>query len=414
MAASGDEDRGVHIRVDEPAWSPTSVLGSMLTARHEYDTFTALDSWGYWSIARDNHGLHDNEVVRDERIVKQARRWSGSPVRPPAHGNYVPGDVAGLRLAAITHDLVERAKQRIARIESGENLSVANMEARAIGLDGCVRHWIYSAASYFLPTATIVALANTSLSDDDLDELRLPHQAVAIYFGGDLDIPFELIEADTSRAQLQRRIADTYDPASGRVDADNMPATITHHVDRRIARNQQVALCGVILHADDHGRLDDTVLWLTACPDDPVPNRDVIYGSLNRALLRYVALNLAAVVAWGQWTNPQLDTPLGSPTDPNFRTTIRASKFRKQEPAGGALGVHVLDVKRTTAPPNRPTTSTHASPVEHPRRPHWNRYRVGPRDDWHYERRHIGFTIVNAGHTDDRIIVRRLPPPPPR
>lgn len=415
--SESDDDRGVHIHVDEPAWSPMSVFGSMLTARHEHDTFSYIKRWGYWDSSRAGGGgpsrHHDHALDRDERILKQARRWSGQPIRPPAHGNYVPGDVAAMRVGAITHDLVERAEQRIERIESGEKLNIANMESRAIGLDGCIRHWLYTATPYFLPTASTVAMSSsTGLTDEDINDLRLPHEAVAIYFGGDLDIPDEVIDADTSRQLLEQRIADTVNPASGRINADSMPATIQSKADRHIAAGQAAAVCGVVLHAEPDQRLSDTVLWLTACPGDPVPNRDAVYGSLKRSLLAYIVYNLAAVVAWGQWTNPELDTPLGNTDDPSFRRTIRTSKFRKQEAAGGAVGVYVLDVKPSSDRTKRPTTGTHASPIEHTRRPHWNRYRVGPRDDWHYERRHIDLTVVNPGHTDDRVIVRRLPPPP--
>lgn len=55
----------------------------------------------------------------------------------------------------------------------------------------------------------------------------------------------------------------------------------------------------------------------------------------------------------------------------------------------------------------------HASPITHRRRGHWRRQRVGPREDWYYERRLIAPIIVNpGGPSDDRLTIYRLPPPP--
>jgi hypothetical protein len=153
-------------------------------------------------------------------------------------------------------------------------------------------------------------------------------------------------------------------------------------------------------------------MWLVTCPEHGIPNRHAIYGFLDRSLLHYVATNLAAAVAWGQWTSPTLDD-LPDAGDPRFRDVIRSSKFRKREPDGAALGVHILDVKRTIGTRTKSNdTGTHASPATHTRRAHWNRYRVGPRDDWHYERRFIPRTIVNPGHHDERLTIYRLPLPP--
>jgi hypothetical protein len=108
-----------------------------------------------------------------------------------------------------------------------------------------------------------------------------------------------------------------------------------------------------------------------------------------------------------------LDDTIGTPA---FRKAVRSSRFRRHEPAGGAVGVRVLDARRTiqhTDPGEG--GGTHASPVTHRRRRHWRRQRVGPRDDWRYERRLIAPTIVNPGHqapVDAPLTIYRLPPPP--
>ena len=42
----------------------------------------------------------------------------------------------------------------------------------------------------------------------------------------------------------------------------------------------------------------------------------------------------------------------------------------------------------------------HGSPRAHIRRAHWHHYRVGPRDNWHYELRWLHPMIVNPGDDD--------------
>ena len=122
-------------------------------------------------------------------------------------------------------------------------------------------------------------------------------------------------------------------------------------------------------------------------------------------MLRHVAVNLAAAVAWGQWSVPDLGGALGD--DPNavdFRETLRRGWFRRCEPAGGAVGVRELDVRRTVQRGSEERGGTHASPTTHIRRRHRRRQRVGPREDWHYERRPsiiLPFASIAAvqGHT---------------
>ena len=47
------------------------------------------------------------------------------------------------------------------------------------------------------------------------------------------------------------------------------------------------------------------------------------------------------------------------------------------------------------------------------RKRHWQRYRLGPRDNWHYERRLIDPIVVNPGHkASPALTIYRLPAPP--
>ena len=53
-------------------------------------------------------------------------------------------------------------------------------------------------------------------------------------------------------------------------------------------------------------------------------------------------------VAWGEWTKPSLDEQLDDDhTSPQFRRALKRGGFRRREPAGGAVGVHILEVRRT-------------------------------------------------------------------
>lgn len=242
-----------------------------------------------------------------------------------------------------------------------------------------------------------------------------------MYFGADLEVPHPLVDADDSFNEVAERsqaaneaaaIAEATEPGSGEVSADASPPTVIPAPIVWIQRGRAPSVCGVVLHADEDGRLDDLVMWLVSCPGAEVPNRYAIYGRLSTSSLRYVALNLAAAIAWGQWTNPALDEPLPEPGDRRFRDVVRSSKFRKREPHGGAIGVKVLDVKRTFRVARTDPVGTHASPVTHRRKGHRRRQRVGPRDDWHYEIRIISPVVINPGNESDVLTIRRLPPPP--
>jgi hypothetical protein len=156
-------------------------------------------------------------------------------------------------------------------------------------------------------------------------------------------------------------------------------------------------------------------MWLTAQPENEQRTRSIVYGWLSRSMLRHVAINLAAAVAWGHWSVPDLGGRLGDdPAAPDFRETVKKGWFRRHEPGGAAVGVRVLDVRRTVRERSDDHGGTHASPTAHLRRRHWQRYRVGPRDDWHYERRLIEPIVVNAGQRrfDEPLTVYRLPLPP--
>lgn len=411
-----DQHYPVRINVDDGPWAPTSTFGTILTARDQFDLYRTMRDRGDAAAAKTwiEHGDRERQRDRDRRVIRVARRWHGDPLQPPASTNFVAGDVAAMRTAVAEQMIDLRHRQRAAQTDSVKEREVIGTSIEhSMVLDMVAEFWLYNARSYFLGARTLVGLVDSEIpTGEELAELRLPSRDVVIYFGSDLTLPIEITGADDVYAELFERVEHAEPDADGRVDGDRaMPSTFPGPLIC-LHRNQPVQMCGVALHADDNGHLADEVMWLVSCPEHHTPNRYVLYGSLSRSSLRYLAVNLAAAVAWGRWTPPSIGD-LPDVGDPRFRDVIRSSRFRKQEPHGGALGVHVLDVKRTMQPgTDAKPEGTHASPAAHSRRAHWRRVRVGRRDDWHYERRFISRAIINPDHVDDRVTVYRLPPPP--
>ena len=236
-----------------------------------------------------------------------------------------------------------------------------------------------------------------------------------MFFGGDITVPFELLERDDTLAEVGWRYDQGLLDHGDWVSADDSPASVVAAPTITIQKRQPLQVCGVVLHATPAGGVDDLVMWLTAQPENADRPRSIVYGWLSRSMLRHVAINLAAAVAWGHWSIPDLGGELNDDPDArDFRDTVKRGWFRRREPYGGAVGVRVLDVRRTVRQRSEDQGGSHASPTAHLRRRHWQRYRVGPRDDWHYERRLIDPIVVNAGEHrfDEPLTVYRLPLPP--
>ena len=379
------------------------MFGGVITTRHEHETCQAMI---------DRHpGFDPNPFVqRDRALVEASRRWSGSPLRPPVSRRYVPGDVAAIRYAIASDDITDY----LAATFEPDRESTAGPPT-SVMLAGCALRSLYAAVPYYVDLPTLASLVDCQVpTDDEVAGLRLPHATVGIYFSGDIEIPAELIAADNALWLLDRRYGAALERDDTTISADDAPASRITGPLLGVARREPVALCGLILHTTADGHLDDYVLWLTNVDHHVTAPRRGIYGQLSRSTLRYVAINLACAIAWGRWTPP--DTTLELPDDStsrDFRAATRTGTYRRREPRGAAIGVRVLDTNRTI----RHTTTTnadgtHASPITHLRKRHWQRYRVGARDHWHYERRLIDPIVVNPGHTDNRLTVYRLPPPP--
>lgn len=67
---------------------------------------------------------------------------------------------------------------------------------------------LYRSVPYFLPVTSALGILGSAVPDDAyLDELRLPFDAVTVYFGADLEIPGELL-----------CLPDDWPPRRGRTD----------------------------------------------------------------------------------------------------------------------------------------------------------------------------------------------------
>jgi hypothetical protein len=237
-------------------------------------------------------------------------------------------------------------------------------------------------------------------------DLRLPFERILVLFGADLELD------QTSFSW----------PATFPFDQLESFGTLNDMVRRG------GYLTGMVLLADDHGRLRDDLIWILAAnpdPREPWPaNLDRVRGLLrgwrSAATLAPLVDNVAAAVAWGTWQQPPPAPDL--PADPRnrqFRKALKRNSVRVRERQGALLGVHVLDLGRTidqahrdspAAPPQRPSR---ASPIPHLRSGHFRRVRVGPRDSFRYEPRWIPPVWVqgDADKAAQRLVVRRVPPP---
>jgi len=348
---------------------------------------------------------------RDAALMRASRRWEADAPQPDV---FVPGDVAALRwnlctfLASISQTLddVERLYPKLKDV-----LAATDLQVGYLLLD------LVNAVPYFLPTDMALGILSSRPPDTGmLEELRLPFERVLVLFGTDLHV----------------------DPNLHPWPAERSVNWQSETVLKGLAAGHGY-VTGMVLLADSEGHLRDDLLWLVAVdvdaeadPKQPAASppsqfrlRTVVRGWRSAADLTPLIDNVAAAVAWGAWQQPERVPDL--PDDPStrqWRKTIKRGVFRRREPAGGAVGVHVLDVNKTLSraqharqPAREPGGRHHASPVTHLRRGHWRSVWVGSRsnDTRHREPRWIPAVVVQGrGAAADRMVVRRLPAPSAR
>lgn len=344
-------------------------------------------------------------IERDVAITDA--RWRGAA--RTVSGEFVPGDCVRLRALGATwlldlaasdwHDMSGRSARRR---DNERELALIEL--------------LLAAVPYFLPAASALGvMASQPPEPSLLAEIRLPYPAVAVFFSAPFEIPERLRGGEE---QLADRLAPQ---RSGRdvllgaqPQPDEGPNTI-RFATLSAYRGKPLSVVGVVLTAGLDGSLGEPVAFLLAEPVAPKTAIHVVEGRLTHTHLEPLLLNLAAAVAWGAWHPPErrLDLP-PDPRSRAFRDAVRRGVFRRLEPRGAAAGVRVLDAARMARPASDGSGGGgHPSPATHLRRGHWQRYRVGPKSDWHYEPRWVPPVVVNpSGRSNAAISVFRLPLPP--
>jgi hypothetical protein len=98
-------------------------------------------------------------------------------------------------------------------------------------------------------------------------------------------------------------------------------------------------LTGMVLLADEHGRLRDDLLWVVAANPDPAllspacldRVRGMLRGWRHAATLAPIAHTVAAVVAWGGW-----QPPVPHPTCPPIRPPGSGARLPNATPSAPA------------------------------------------------------------------------------
>ncbi len=372
---------------------------------YEADRLQAL---GEFQHDRRFDGLTDDVVEcslgclsRDERLRQASGRWV--PGRPDPQ-EFVPGDVAAIRVGAGKPILI-----RGWQTDTGGGMHRFMFELRDLRQHPMKTLDLVDltcAVPYFIPTtAAIGVLASHPPDQDLLRRLRLPFDRVRVVFGADLEL----------------------DPRTHRWPSDYPHRQLPRHSIARQVIDRGGFVSGMVLLADQAGRLRDDLLWIVAANPDPTlpwpANLDRVRGVLrgwrSASTLAPLVTNIAAAVAWGAWQPPAAPLPLPDPESRQWRKAVKRGVFRRREPPGDAVGVHVLDLGRTPTQtrhipdPGETTTASRNSPIPHLRGGHFRRVRVGPRNDWNYDVRWIAPTLVRGDQpAGERLVIRRLPPPP--
>lgn len=341
----------------------------------------------------------------DTDVAFSSGRWEDGEPDPE---RFIPGDVVALR----TFILGELGRRAAARLRRGDVLSALWM--------ACEIQVFYAAKSYFVPAECVDALVDAHPPAEELDDLLvLSAPITAIWFGKEVPFPseFDFVD-DVAPAHLKAALENW-------ADAEAQPYGVNAGLFKESTRGRDGRLTGLVLFSDEDGHLEEEVLWVmsSAQPlDDPASagwdrDRGLVAGYLSRSAFGGLARAAAATVAWGGWLPPT--ERLVMPSDPRARRrVVQTSSFRRKEPHGAVAGVRVLDAARTV-----PTTVVGSeaagraaldrlSPVPHWRKPDVRRYRIGPRDAWHYEERKIGRSrVMPSGPVRSGDVIWRIPRP---
>jgi hypothetical protein len=348
-----------------------------------------------------------DRIERDVLIAEATGRWRYPRVEAPSvrrePTRLVPGDVLMLRALTAGSAVVHATEMDF------------DATGHAVGADPRVElindvvppaELLYDAEAYWLPPGAEVAVLESERPPPG--SVTLPHGSATVWFAQPIEVPAvplvpsglvdEFLSADRavplliSSLAILRRLED-------RLDVDDVVAYVE----------------GVVLPADPDGVPLDVVVWLLRI-DSREPGgdstRQLVIAHRSFADWRAPLDLLTAIVAWGDWRAPSDRLDLGAvPTRDELRR-LRYGRSRRAEEAGAVVGVRVLDPRRRpSSRPRRPAAGTHASPVTHMRAGHWQRYRHGPQDDWHYETHWLPPVLVNPTGRSEMLRVYRLPNP---
>src|SRR6266540_1259313 len=281
-----------------------SPLGHLL---YEADRLQAL---GEFQHDRRFDGLTDDVVQRslgclsrDEHLRQASGRWV--PGRPDPE-EFVPGDVAAIRVGAgkpilirgwqtDTHGGTQRIMFQLRDLPQHPMKTLDLVD-------------LTSAVPYFIPTTAAIGVLASHPPDHDLQQrLRLPFDRVLVVFGADLEL----------------------DPRTHRWPTDYPYRQLPRHSIARQVIDRGGFVSGMVLLADQAGRLRDDLLWIVAANPDPTlpwpANLDRVRGVLRgwrtAATLAPLVTNVAAAVAWGTWQppTPNLESTAGHPPPADTR-----------------------------------------------------------------------------------------------
>ncbi len=440
MVKSGGLPRFTNIWPTGTTHVGTSTFGAPLSLQDDHDLDVemadALDAAKHLLGKIPSNAELEHRLKRDRTLGLLSRRWmeNDDGLLVTKSDQIYPGDIPPLRSTLLT---------QLAQLTTlGDHQTPKSRVERAAR----TARLLYSAVPYWLPRGSAWGfMAMRHLTDDDLDALRLSAPTL-IVFSHPMEIPDEDLELDPTLLDRLNLVAD--------VDEPDLPACLdslppdqvrggTMELLRRyrdLVRNRgepvglfRYQLIGAVLTPRSDGSLGDTVLWLLRKinPKPSVATHDVVAGGgltvssssgvfsvvegrLSVSLLGTIGASLAAAVAWAGWDSPPSARGDDLPTDRReLRKLAKTSAFRKSEKRGAFAGVHVLTVQDTVAVDRRVDrpAATNRRTATHWRVGLWQRYRVGSRDNWHYERRHKPPRIINAGldPLEDLVRVYRLP-----
>jgi hypothetical protein len=359
---------------------------------------------------------------RSAAITLASGRVRDSWAEPPRYPR--PGDSVAFKhwytLAALghwsrLHDLTSTALEP-------DTLAAARAELPpaatvAVGMTAAVPFWLP-------PGQTAAYVDSEPLTEADLADVRLPFPQVLLTLADPIQLPaLPGTPADDDRdhalTQLDRavlahrKLKDTPHPFHRMLQesADGKVWTGTPGLAGAIAARGAIVEA-VLLLGDALGVPDDLFGWCLAVPaaTGGMLGRWVLPARRSHSVFASQIMNLAAVTAWADWHSPdrELDLPHDL-TDKRLQSVLSSAEFTRLEERGGAGGVRVLNVKRTTGSGDA-TDAVPRTVAPHVRRGHWRRQRYGPQRQ-QVKRVRIAAALVNAGRADMAPRVYRLPIP---